>query len=72
MQDTPYIEVRLEEVMYKKRIKTIKEVSQLSGLSRKAVSEALNNERHRMKSDTIARLCKALDCNIEELLVLKK
>jgi putative transcriptional regulator len=72
MQETPYIEVRLDEVMHKKRIRTIEEVSQKSGLSRKAVSSALNDQRHRMKSDTIAKLCKALDCEIEELLVLKK
>jgi putative transcriptional regulator len=72
MLETPYIEVKLLEVMAKRNIRTIGEVSEKSGLSRKAVSAALNDQRHRMKSDTIARLCKALDCNIEELLVLKK
>lgn len=72
MMETPYIEVKLEDVMFRKHIRTIEEVSKKSGLSRKAVSAALNDRRHRMKTDTIAKLCKALDCDIGDLLVLKK
>lgn len=72
MQGSPYIEVQLHEMMKKRKIRTIGEVSRKSGLSRKAVSAALNNDRHRMKSDTIARLCNALECEVGELLVVRK
>lgn len=72
MTDYPIIEIKLFEVMGKRGIRTIEEVSKKSGLSRKAISTALNNKNHRMHTDTIARLCKALNCEIHELLVLKE
>ena len=72
MTDTPKIEIRLLEVMGKRNIRTIKEASERTGLSRKAISQVLNNQTHRMHTDTIAKICKGLDCEIGELLVLKK
>jgi putative transcriptional regulator len=72
MNEQPEIEVRLYQVMRAKKVKTIQELHEKTGLSRKAISQALNKDRHRMHTDTIAKLCKALDCEIGDLLVLKK
>lgn len=68
----PTLEVHLLEMMGKRNIRTIKELSQRSGLSRKPISEVLNRNTHRMKTDTIVKLCLALECEIGDLLVLKK
>jgi putative transcriptional regulator len=72
MNESPYLEVRLYEIMGKKNVRTIEQLKDMTGLSRKAISQALNNERHRMHTDTIAKLCMALDCEVGELLTLKK
>lgn len=65
-------EIKLLEVMGKKEIRTIEEVHQKSGLSRKAISKIINKETKRISTDTVAKLCKALDCQINELIVLKE
>jgi putative transcriptional regulator len=72
MNESPYLEVRLYEIMGRKNVRTIEQLKDMTGLSRKAISQALNDERHRMHTDTIAKLCTALDCEVGELLVLKK
>lgn len=72
MQEIPVVEIRLHEMMGKRKIRTIEELHSRSGLSRKAISTALKNENHRMKVDTLAKLCKALECDVSELLVIKK
>lgn len=72
MTDFPEIEVKLFEMMGKRNIRTIKELKEKTGLSRKAISIALNNANQRMSLDTVVKLCKALDCEIGELITLKK
>ncbi|MBW3114220.1 helix-turn-helix transcriptional regulator [Bacillus sp. MCCB 382] len=72
MTKSPYLEVRLYELMGKRNVRTIEQLKEMSGLSRKAISQALNDEKHRMHTDTIAKLCAALDCEVGELLTLKK
>jgi putative transcriptional regulator len=71
MTDYPAVEIKLLEVMAKREIRTIEEVHKKSGLSRKAVSKILNKETKRISTDTIAKLCKALNCEINELVVIK-
>ena len=72
MTDYPEIEVKLHELMAERKIRTIQALHKKSGLSRKAISKALNNKNYKMNLETIAKLCKALDCEISDLLVLKK
>lgn len=72
MTHEPEIQVRLLEVMGKKNVRTIKEVAERTGLSRNAISRVINDQTHRMHTDTIAKICVGLDCEIGELLVLKK
>jgi putative transcriptional regulator len=66
------VEIKLLEVMAKRGIRTIEEVHKRSGLSRKAVSKIINKETKRISTDTIAKLCKGLNCDVEELIVIKK
>lgn len=72
MYDYPEIEVKLHELMAKNNIRTIEQLTEISGLSRKPISQALNKKNHRMHTDTIAKLCGALNCEVGDLLVLKK
>ena len=69
---SPYIEIDLHRLMRDREIKTIEELKERTGLSRKAISQALNEKRHRMKTDTIAKLCVALQCDVADLLILRK
>jgi putative transcriptional regulator len=71
MTSYPEVEIKLLEVMGKKGIRTIQEVHEKSGLSRKAVSKIINKETKKISTETIARLCKALECDIKELIVFK-
>lgn len=72
MTEIPTVEIRLFEMMGKRGIRTIEEMKDKTGLSRKAISAAINNKNHRMHTDTIAKLCTALKCEIGELVVIKK
>jgi len=66
------VEIKLLEQMAKRDIRTIKEIHEKSGLSRKAITNILNNKNVRIKADTIAKLCQALDCEIGDLVVITK
>jgi len=66
------VEIKLLEQMAKKDIRTIQEIHEKSGMSRKAITNILNNKNVRIKADTIAKLCQALDCEIGDLVVIKK
>lgn len=72
MTEIPKIEIKLRELMVQRKIKTIQQLHEKSGLSRKAISKALNNENYKMNIETISKLCAALDCEIGDLLVLKE
>lgn len=65
------IEYRLLELMGRQNIRSIEELHKKTGISRTVISEIINGKKTNVRADTIARLCKALDCNIEELVVLK-
>jgi putative transcriptional regulator len=65
-------EVRLLEMMAKKNIRQIKELHELTGLSRTIISDLLNGNKRSIQLDTIAKLCMALDCEINDLIVIKK
>lgn len=66
------LKIRVYELMAKKNIRTIEELKELSGVSRKAISKAINGQSTRLDFDTITRLCEALDCEIGDLLVYEK
>lgn len=68
----PNVDVKLLEMMGKKKIRTIKELHELTGISRTVISDLLNENKRSIRLETIERLCAALDCNIGDLIVLKK
>jgi putative transcriptional regulator len=67
-----HTEVKLLEMMGKSNIRTIKELHEMTGISRTIISDLLNGNKDSMRLNTIGRLCAALDCEIGELIVLKK
>lgn len=65
-------EIKLRELMFQRGIDTIEEMHQTSKLSRKAISSILSGRKTALRLDTIAKLCKALNCKVEDLIVLDK
>lgn len=66
------VEIRLLEMMARKNMRQIKELHEASGISRTIISDLLNGNRRSIRLETIEKLCRTLDCEIGELLVLKK
>lgn len=66
------IEIKLLEQMAKNNIRQVRALSKASGVSELAISNLLNEKTKGMRLDSLAKLCMALDCQIHELLVLKR
>ncbi|MGJ3545461.1 helix-turn-helix transcriptional regulator [Bacillus subtilis] len=61
------IKVHLSRVMGERKV-NIAEVSRLTGLHRNGISRLYYEETDGIKFDTLEKLCKALDCEITDLL----
>ncbi len=62
--------IKLEDMMWRRRIRSISRLARLAGLSRQTV-DALYNRPNRVKGfrlETLEGLCRALDCRIEDLI----
>lgn len=62
--------IKLEDMMWRRRIRSISRLARLAGLSRQTV-DALYNRPERVKGfrlETLEGLCRALDCRIEDLI----
>lgn len=68
----PNVDVKLLELMGKRKIRTIKELHELTGISRTVISDLLNENKRSVRLETIERLCAALECDIGDLIVLKR
>mgnify|MGYP000983723180 CR=1 FL=1 len=66
------IEIRLLEMMARKNIRQIKELHEMTGLSRTIISDLLNGNKRSIRLETVEKLCKALECEIGDLIVIKK
>ncbi|MBA2878006.1 putative transcriptional regulator [Anoxybacillus kamchatkensis] len=66
------VEVKLFEMMARNNIRQIKELHEMTGISRTVISDLLNGNKRAIRLDTIARLCEALNCSIGDLIVIKK
>jgi putative transcriptional regulator len=66
------VDVKLLEMMGRKKIRTIQELHDLTGISRTVISNLLNENKRAIRLDTISKLCDALDCEIGELIIIKK
>ncbi len=50
---------------------TIQDIHELTSLSRTTISNLYNDKASRIDFDTIEKLCKALNCRIDDLLCLE-
>lgn len=66
------IEIRLLEMMARKNIRQIKELHEMTGISRTIISNVLNGNQDSLRLTTIEKICRTLDCSIGELIVFKK
>lgn len=68
------IEIKLLEQMAKKKIRTIQELHEKSGVSREVISRMLNNEgkRKRLDLSSLAKMCEVLECDVGDLVVIGK
>lgn len=64
------IEIKLHDMMWQRRIRSVSELSRRAGVSRQTV-DALYNRPKKIKGiqfETLERLCRALDCGVEDLI----
>lgn len=65
------IKIDLEELMWKKRVKSVTQLSIDTKISRQTLHKILSGDAMQIDLRTITSLCKALDCKIDELIVFK-
>lgn len=63
-------EIKLYEMMAKRDIRTIKELSKKTGVTERIISGILNKKTTGLRLSTIVKFCEVLDCSLEELIVL--
>lgn len=68
----PEVEVKLLDLMVKNNIRKASVLAKKAELSDQVVNNILNEKASGMRLDTIVKLCSALDCEIGELIVIKK
>jgi putative transcriptional regulator len=66
------IEFKLLELMGKNKIRNITELHRKTGLSKTLLSDLINENKKVVRLDTILRLCVVLNCEIHELIKIKK
>jgi putative transcriptional regulator len=66
------IEINLQLMMARKKVKNVVELSELTGISRTVLYDLLNEYKRSVRLDTLVRICKALDCEIGDLIEIKK
>lgn len=65
------LKINLEELMWQKRIKSISKLSEMTGISRQTLHRLSDNKSAGVQLSTLETLCKALDCDIDELIIKK-
>ena len=64
--------MKLLEMMARNKIRTIEELHRKTGISRRAISAILSGKKTGLRFETIVKLCQTLNCEIGELIVIKK
>lgn len=65
------IYVRIKEVL-KEKSKTKYWLIKTTEMEYQALSKIMNNETTSIRFDTLEKICNALDCDISDILVIKK
>ena len=62
------ITIKLDRVMFENGNMKVPELSELSGLNKNTLYSFYKGEIKRVDLDTLDKLCKALNCTVEDLL----
>lgn len=65
------VEVNLKNVMSKRKI-TVNQLSKMTGIRYHIVKKYYRNEMYRIDLLNLAKFCDALNCEIEDILILKR
>ena len=65
------VEVNLKNVMLKRKI-TVNQLSKITGIRYHIVKKYYRNEMYRIDLLNLAKFCDALNCEIEDILILKR
>ena len=65
------VEVNLRNVMLKRKI-TVNQLSKMTGLRYHIVKKYYRHEMYRIDLLNLAKFCDALNCEIEDILILKR
>ena len=65
------VEVNLRNVMLKRKI-TVNQLSKMTGIRNNIVKKYYRNEMYRIDLLNLAKFCDALNCEIEDILILKR
>lgn len=71
-QKVENIEINLHELMGRKKIRHISELSEATNISPTVLYDLSNGYKRSVRLDTLVRICKVLDCEIGDLVVIKK
>lgn len=66
-----YVHIKLNELLEQKRI-SHRELSRMTGIRHPSISEMCNNQTKRLPLDNLAKICEVLQCDITDILELRK
>lgn len=66
------IRIRLLELMAKNEIRHVSTLAEMAGVSDQSLNNLIKGRTRTLRLDTLAKICKALDCKIEELIEIKE
>jgi putative transcriptional regulator len=64
--------IRLLEMMARNNVRTIKDLHNMTGLSRTTISQIIGGDKKSLTLRTIGTLCETLHCRIEELIEIRE
>jgi len=64
--------IRLEDLMWENRVKSINKLSEQTGISRPSLTRMKNNESRGVNFETVETLCQFFDCDINDFLYIEK
>lgn len=68
----PKILFTLEDAMWKARIKSVNQLSDLTGISKPTLYSMKNNNSAQIHLATLSRLCDHMNCSINDLMKYEK
>ncbi len=66
------VKTRLHVLMGEKKIRSINQLSNETGITRQTLTRIYNQEAERLDFVTISKLCEFFDCEVGDLLYLEK